>query len=44
MCGCGNVDIWLICSGNGVGSDITLDFDPWCRCNWLEENQSIPIK
>ena len=44
MCGGGNVDIWLTCSGNGAGSDITMDLDPWERCNWLEENQSIPIQ
>ena len=33
MCGVGNVDIWLTCSGNGTGSDITMDLGPWCRCN-----------
>ena len=43
MCGCGNVEIWLTCSGNSVGSNITMDLGPWCRCNWLEENQLITI-
>ena len=33
MCGYGNVDIWLTCSGNGVGSDITMDLGPWCKCS-----------
>ena len=33
MCSGGNVDIWLMCSGNGAGSDIKMDLGPWCRCN-----------
>ena len=33
MCGVGNVEIWLTCSGNGAESDITMDLGPWCRCN-----------
>ena len=44
MCGGGNVGIWLTCSENGEGSDITTDLGPWCRCNSIDENQSIPIK
>ena len=44
MCSGGNVDIWLTCRRNGVGSDIMIDLGPGCRCNWLVENQSFPIK
>ena len=33
MCAGGNVEIWLSCSGNGAGSDITMDLGPCCRCN-----------
>ena len=44
MCGVGNVEICLICKGNSPGSDITVDQGPWCRCNWLVENQSILIR
>ena len=29
ICSGGNVDIWLISSGNGVGFDITMDLGPW---------------
>ena len=43
-CGGGNVDIWLMCSGKGVGSDTTMDWDPCCKCNVLVENQSILIR
>ena len=41
--GCDNLEIWFTCNGNGAGSDVTIDFGPCCRCNWLEENQLIPI-
>ena len=44
MCGGGSVDIWLMCNGNGVGSDTTTDKGPWCKCRWLVENQLIPIR
>ena len=44
MCGAGNVEIWWTCKGNGAGSDTTMDQGPWCKCNWLVENQSIPIR
>ena len=44
MCGGGNVYIWLTGRGNGEVSDITMDLGPWCRCNWLEKNQSVLIK
>ena len=44
MCGGGSVDIWLMCNGQGVGSDITMDQGPWCKCNCLVEKQSIPIR
>ena len=27
-CSGGNVDIWLMCSGKGVGSDTTVDHGP----------------
>ena len=30
MCGGGSVDICLMCNGNGVGSDTTIDCRPWC--------------
>ena len=43
-CGNGNVDICLTCSGKGVGSNTTRDLCPWCKCDCLVENQSIPIK
>ena len=33
MCGSGNVDIWFTHSGNGAGSNITMDLGPWCRCS-----------
>ena len=29
MCSGGNVDVWLLFSGNGAGSDITIDVGPW---------------
>ena len=32
MCGGGNVDIQLTCSGNDAASDITMDLGSWCRC------------
>ena len=38
MCSGGSVDIWLMCNGNDVGSDITIDWGHWCRCSWLVEN------
>ena len=44
MCGGGNVDICLTCRGNDAASDTMMDWGPWCRCNWLVENQSIPIE
>ena len=40
--GGGNVDIWLVCNGKGVGSDTTMDQGSWCKCNCLVENQTIP--
>ena len=42
-CGGGSVEIWLMCNRKGVGSDTTTDQGPWCKCNCLGENQSIPI-
>ena len=33
MCDGGIVDIYLMCNGNGVGSDTTIDQGPWCRCS-----------
>ena len=44
MCGVGNVQIWLTYKGNGAGYDTTRDWGPWCKCNWLVENQSILIR
>ena len=44
MCSGSSVDIWLMCSRNGVGSDTTTDWGPWCRCSWLVENHLIPIR
>ena len=44
ICGGGNVEVWLTCSGNGAGSNITMDLFLWCGCNWLEGNQSILVK
>ena len=43
-CGGGSVDIWLMCNGKGVGSDTAMDQGPWCKCNCLVENQSLPIR
>ena len=43
-CGNSNVDISSMCSGKGVGSDTTVNLGPWCKCNCLVENQSIPIR
>ena len=28
ICGSGNVKIWFTCNGNGVGSEVTIDFGP----------------
>ena len=39
-----SVDSWLMCNGNGVGSDTTIDGGSWCRCSCLVENRSIPIR
>ena len=39
-----SVDILLMCNGNGVGSDTTVDWGPWCRCNSFVENKLIPIR
>ena len=44
MCGEGSEDIWLICNGNGVGSDTTIHQGPWCRYSCLVENQLILIR
>ena len=44
ICGGGNVDIWLTCRGHDAESNTMMDLGPWCKCNWLVENQSIPIK
>ena len=41
--GGGSVEIWLMCNGNGVGSDSTMDQGSWCKCSCLCENQSIQI-
>ena len=43
ICGGGSVDIWLMCKGNCVWSDTTIDQRPWCKCSWCMENQSMPI-
>ena len=31
MYGEGSVDIWLMCKGNWVRSDTTVDWGPWWR-------------
>ena len=43
-CGGGNVDIWLMCNGKGVGLDTTMDQGPWHKCNCLVENQLISFR
>ena len=43
MCGGGNVDIWLTCRRNGAGSNTTMDWGPWCRCNWLVETNQFQL-
>ena len=44
MCGGGSAKVWLMHSGKGVGSYTMMDQGPWCKCNCLVENQSIPIR
>ena len=44
ICDDGNMKIWLMCNGNGAGSDFTMDLGPWCRSYCFKENQSIPIR
>ena len=43
MCGVDNLNILLTCAGNSPGFNTTMDQGPRCRCNWLVENQSIPL-
>ena len=44
MCSGNCVDIWLMCNGNGVGSDTTVGWGPGCRCSWFVEKHPIPIR